>query len=125
MKTLVLPEGGELPPEEELQALEAAEQAEAEAAAEAHEEALRATEEALVEDDPAAEPQPEGEPYDAVADCRVGPLGGPSAVHWPFHTAHSRDPPAVDDATNRPLLAALQPGPSVRSRWRTPPVLGI
>ena len=39
VKTLVVPEGGELPPEEELAAIEAAEQAEAEAAAQAHEEA--------------------------------------------------------------------------------------
>src|SRR5512134_2377576 len=41
VKTLVVPEGGELPPEEELAALEAAAQAEVEAAAQAHEEALR------------------------------------------------------------------------------------
>ena len=41
VKTLVVPEGGELPPEEELAALEAAERAEAEAAAEATEERSR------------------------------------------------------------------------------------
>jgi large subunit ribosomal protein L9 len=51
VKTLVVPEGGELPPEEELAALEAAEQAEAEAAAQAHEEALRATEAAIAEEE--------------------------------------------------------------------------
>ena len=51
VKTLVVPEGGELPPEEELAALEAAERAEAEAAAAAHAEALRATEAALAEED--------------------------------------------------------------------------
>ena len=45
-----MPEGGELPPEEELAALEAAEQAEAEAAAAAHAEAIEATEAALAED---------------------------------------------------------------------------
>ncbi|HXQ85459.1 MAG: 50S ribosomal protein L9 [Gaiella sp.] len=50
VKTLVVPEGGELPPEEELAALEAAEQAEAEAAAAAHAEAIEATEAALAED---------------------------------------------------------------------------
>lgn len=50
VKTLVVPEGGELPPEEELAMLEAAEQAEAEAAAQAHEEALRATEAAIAEE---------------------------------------------------------------------------
>jgi large subunit ribosomal protein L9 len=43
VKTMVVPEGGELPPEEELQALEAAEAAEAEAADEvAHDEAAAA-----------------------------------------------------------------------------------
>ena len=51
VKTLVVPEGGELPPEEELAALEAAEQAEAEAAAQAHEEAMRATEAAIAEEE--------------------------------------------------------------------------
>jgi len=71
VRTLVVPEGGELPPEEELEALEAAERAEEQAAAEAHDEALRATEEAfaedvLVEDEPAlAEPEPDNEPSDA------------------------------------------------------------
>jgi large subunit ribosomal protein L9 len=71
VKTLVVPEGGELPPEEELEALEAAVRAEEQAAAEAHDDALRATEEAfaedvLVEDEPAlAEPEPDNEPSDA------------------------------------------------------------
>ena len=51
VKTLVVPEGGELPPEEELAALEAAERAEAEAAEEAHEEGLRETEAAVAEED--------------------------------------------------------------------------
>ena len=51
VKTLVVPEGGELPPEEELLAIEEAERAEAEAAALAHEEAVRATEEALAEEE--------------------------------------------------------------------------
>jgi large subunit ribosomal protein L9 len=51
VKTLVVPEGGELPPEEELAALEAAERAEAEAAEAAHAEALRETEAAIAEED--------------------------------------------------------------------------
>ncbi|HEX5584515.1 50S ribosomal protein L9 [Gaiella sp.] len=51
VKTLVVPEGGELPPEEELAALEAAEQAEANAAVDAHEEGRRDTEAALAEED--------------------------------------------------------------------------
>src|SRR5262245_19013643 len=60
VKTLVVPEGGELPPEEELAALEAAEQEEVEAAAEAHADAVRATEAALAEDE-ASEPESESE----------------------------------------------------------------
>ncbi len=51
VKTLVVPEGGELPPEEERAALAAAERAEAEAEAAAHEEALRETEAAMVAED--------------------------------------------------------------------------
>jgi large subunit ribosomal protein L9 len=70
MKTLVVPEGGELPPEEELAALEAAEAA-AEAEAEAaHEEAETALAEMLHEEEPvdestepvATEPAEDGEP---------------------------------------------------------------
>ena len=65
VKTLVVPEGGELPPEEELAAMEAAEAAEAEAEAEAHapvpseylEELLDAA-----EDEPCAEEELEGAP---------------------------------------------------------------
>jgi large subunit ribosomal protein L9 len=77
VKTLVVPEGGELPPEEELEALEAAERAEAEAASEAHEEAVRATEQALAEDDLALdepeselelEPEPEAAPAEPETD---------------------------------------------------------
>jgi large subunit ribosomal protein L9 len=64
VKTLVVPEGGELPPEEELAALEAAERAEAEAAAEgAHEGDLDA---ALAEDEVVDEPLGDAEPADAA-----------------------------------------------------------
>jgi large subunit ribosomal protein L9 len=75
VKTLVVPEGGELPPEEELAALEAAE-AEAAAAAEAeHAEAESAVAEVIAEDEPefeevepeAAEPE-EAEPEEAEPD---------------------------------------------------------
>jgi large subunit ribosomal protein L9 len=55
-RVLVVPEGGELPPEEELQAIEEAEAAEA-AAAEAAAEAERAEAEALIEQE--LEPEPE------------------------------------------------------------------
>ncbi len=63
LKTLVVPEGGELPPEEELEALEAAE-AQAEAAAEAeaeaaHVEAETAIAEVIAEEEPEAEPDEE------------------------------------------------------------------
>jgi large subunit ribosomal protein L9 len=61
VKTLVMPEGGELPPEEELEALEEAEaraSAEAEAEAEAaHEEAEVAIAEAIAEEEPEEEPE--------------------------------------------------------------------
>jgi len=59
VKTLVVPEGGELPPEEELAALEAAE-AEAEAAAQAEEEAVHAeAETAIAQVIAEEEPEPE------------------------------------------------------------------
>ena len=73
VRTLVVPEGGELPPEEELQAIEEAEAAEA-AAAEAAAEAERAKAEALIEQELAPEPeevQPEPEgasPPEATAE---------------------------------------------------------
>ena len=71
VRTLVVPEGGELPPEEELQAMEAAEQAaeqaEAQAAESAHAEAeaalaaeLEEPEEAEVAEEPAGETPAEG-----------------------------------------------------------------
>jgi len=87
VKTLVVPEGGELPPEEELAALEAAESeaaASAEADAEAeHQEAETAIAEVIADEEPvpeptseptmlegdggAAEPEPEREPAGADA----------------------------------------------------------
>ena len=71
VKTLVVPEGGELPPEEELEALAAAETAAAEAEAAAAE-AAAAELAAIVEPEPepelepetAAEPEPEPEPIE-------------------------------------------------------------
>jgi large subunit ribosomal protein L9 len=70
LKTLVVPEGGELPPEEELEALEAAE-ARAEAAAEAeleaaHEEAEQAIAEVIAEEEPAEEPEGGDPPEDTA-----------------------------------------------------------
>ena len=72
LKTLVVPEGGELPPEDELAALEAAE-AEAAAAAEAeaeveHEQAESAIAEVIAEEEPEPEPEAaEGEPLEVAA----------------------------------------------------------
>ena len=90
VKTIVVPEGGDLPPEEELAALEAAERAEAEAAERAHEEAVRATEAALAEEEAAWRPPREAEPGDrperpgrptrARASDRGRALRGPSFV---------------------------------------------
>ena len=81
VKTLVVPEGGELPPEEELAELEAAERAEAEAVEAAHLEGLRETEAALAEEDALradatgdtdepseADPEPDEEPATAPAE---------------------------------------------------------
>ena len=70
VKTLVVPEGGELPPEEELAALEAAE-AEAAAAAEAeHAEAESAVAEVIAEDEPEPDEAAPGaaEPEDAASE---------------------------------------------------------
>ena len=62
VKTLVVPEGGELPPEEELAAMEAAESEAATTAAEeaelTHEEAETAIAEVLSEPEPEPEPEP-------------------------------------------------------------------
>ena len=73
VKTLIVPEGGELPPEEELAALEAAE-SEAAAAAEAeaeasHEEAETAIAELIAEEEPALEDEVELEAPPAGASA--------------------------------------------------------
>ena len=67
-RVLVVPEGGELPPEEELEALEQAAAAEA-AAAEAAAEEARAAAEAAIEEElaPEEEPLPEAEEEPAAA----------------------------------------------------------
>ena len=75
VKTLVVPEGGELPPEEELAALEAAERAEAEEAEAAREEALRETEAALAAEDEALAAGQDADDEDAVEP----PAGPPTA----------------------------------------------
>jgi large subunit ribosomal protein L9 len=67
VKTLVVPEGGELPPEEELAALEAAE-AEAEAAAAAEAEQEHAEAEAAIDEMLAEEEEEESDEEDVEAD---------------------------------------------------------
>jgi large subunit ribosomal protein L9 len=94
VKTLVVPEGGELPPEETLAALEAAEAAEA-AAAEteaevAHEEAEAAIAEVLAEEEPEAEETAEAPKTEAEA-----PTDAPAAeveVEEPLAEAASDEP---------------------------------
>ena len=78
VRTLVVPEGGELPPEEELEAMEAAEkaaeEAEAEAVAEEHAEAEAEVEQFVAEEEAAAEeaaPAEETEAETAEPDEQV------------------------------------------------------
>jgi large subunit ribosomal protein L9 len=71
-RVLVVPEGGELPPEEELQALEEAEAAEA-AAAEAKAEEERAAAEAAIEEEIAADEVVEEEGAEAEAESVAAP----------------------------------------------------
>jgi large subunit ribosomal protein L9 len=81
VKTLVVPEGGELPPEEELAALEAAEAAaEAEAEAEAHaehEEAETAIAELIAEEEPEEDEEP-GAELEPEAETPAGESVSPS-----------------------------------------------
>jgi large subunit ribosomal protein L9 len=84
VKTLVVPEGGELPPEEELAAMEAAE-AEAAAAAQAEADAHRAEAEAVLEAElDAAEAEAEAEAADAEAGAGAEGEGNePAAAEEP------------------------------------------
>jgi large subunit ribosomal protein L9 len=90
VKTLVVPEGGELPPEEELAALEAAEAAEA-AAAEAAAEAEHAVaEEAIAEVILEEVPEDEADAEDAPREERSGEVDEPA----PALVESSDDEPA-------------------------------
>jgi large subunit ribosomal protein L9 len=85
-RVLVVPEGGELPPEEELQAIEEAEAAEA-AAAEAALEEERAAAEAAIEqeiavDETVEEPTAEGE-ADPVSEGEAAPDAGDEGAPEP------------------------------------------
>lgn len=96
VKTLVVPEGGELPPEEELEAAAAAEAAAAEEAAAASEQAAVELAEVLEHED-APEEEADGEPG-AEADAEHGSEGVPE--------------PAMEDAVEPPEdRAATVPAP--------------
>jgi large subunit ribosomal protein L9 len=77
VKTLVVPIGGELPPEEELEAMEAAEQAAA-AEAEAEEAAARAEAEAVLAEVEAEEAEAEREAAELELAAEPGELGTPA-----------------------------------------------
>ena len=137
VKTLVVPEGGELPPEEELAALEAAEQAEAEAAAAAHAEAVEATEAALAEEALAEEatrrvsrgrarrrsrPRPRASPR---ATDEKGPAGPSFVSTASVHTAHNPGRRGVDERTKSSQRAGA-PREQFAARGGEPcPALGI
>jgi large subunit ribosomal protein L9 len=88
LRLLVVPEGGELPPEEELEAAAAAEQAEADAAAQAHAEA-----EALVEAELATEePAPEAE--EPAAEDETPAADGDAEAHVQAADAAEDEEPA-------------------------------
>jgi large subunit ribosomal protein L9 len=67
VRVLVVPEGGELPPEEEIEAMVAAEEAAEEAEAEAAAESAAAVEEAIAEVEAEEEPEEEAEPESAAS----------------------------------------------------------
>jgi large subunit ribosomal protein L9 len=99
MKTLVVPEGGELPPEEELAAIEAAEAAAAAAEAEAvaaaaaaHAEAEAAIAEALAEEDEDDEEDAGDSAEDVEEDVELA--------------AATTDAPSADDEDDPPPAAA-------------------
>ena len=96
VKTLVVPEGGELPPEEELAAMEAAE-AEAEAAKEAEAEAHRAEAAEILEAELAAEEEA------AEPDAEVAPEAeaAAEAPRRPQRPSPSR-PPSLPQTPRRP-----------------------
>jgi large subunit ribosomal protein L9 len=92
VKTLVVPEGGELPPEEELAAMEAAE-AEVQAAAEAEAEAHRAEAEAALEVELEDEPEtPAQTPAEAAAEQDDAPAAEPETEAAPEQPEETEEP---------------------------------
>jgi large subunit ribosomal protein L9 len=97
VKTLVVPEGGELPPEEELAALEAAEaEAQAEAATE-HEEAEAVIAEVIAEDEIEDDPEIEAETA-AEADARADVEADAESPDAPESTPETDLEPAEETA---------------------------
>jgi large subunit ribosomal protein L9 len=87
VRTMVVPEGGELPPEEELAALEAAEAAEAAEADDAAQQESVAAEAAVAEVIAADEPEEPEEPEEPAAEAEAGDVVGAAA-------ADEAEPPA-------------------------------
>ena len=100
VKTLVVPEGGELPPEEELAAMEAAEaevQAAAQAEAEAHRAEAEAALEVELEDEPEAPAQTPAEAAAAAddtpqAEAEAEPAPEPDETGEPAKTEETEEP---------------------------------
>jgi large subunit ribosomal protein L9 len=92
VRTLVVPEGGELPPEEELAAMEAAE-AEVQAAAQAEAEAHRAEAEAALEVELEEEPEASAQtPAEAAAEQDDAPAAEPEAEVAPEQPEETEEP---------------------------------
>ena len=129
LRVAVHPEGGELPPQEELDAIAAAE-AEAEAAAQAeadaeHEQAEAVIEAVVAEEElePDAEEEAEQVPEDAfdraadAADELPGRLRAARLVTEAHRLLHSSARSLWNSATNFPLRARISPTGVVRGSW--------
>jgi large subunit ribosomal protein L9 len=93
VKTLVVPEGGELPPEEELQAMEAAEAEAAAAEAQAAEEAARAEQEVVEYLE------------EVAAEEAAAPTPAEAAEAAPFEPELEREPEPAAAGTEAPAAA--------------------
>ncbi len=96
VRTLVVPEGGELPPEEELAAMEAAE-AEVQAAAQAEAEAHRAEAEAALEVELEEEPEAPAQTPAEAAEQADGPEAQQPASEAAEPEAASEEPDAAEE----------------------------
>jgi len=96
VKTLVVPEGGELPPEEELKAMEEAARAEEEAAKAAEPEGEESWSEELLEDEPEDATDPAGEP-EGVEAAEPGSAPEVDAEGGTSDSEDAPDLPSGDD----------------------------